>query len=726
MEKYEDWASVINRSFFHDDYHAYTLEESNEGIILYSFSKTHDTKAYPEDEIFLKREWILHVINTIRGVPKDELDRGTDGSGYGEWSRTTEFTQSDGSKIEFKFENIWYERSSPKLFITHYEKPGFNEIRLPHGYNLDGYIEYVEPVLCELEKYIPEQSKKELLEPLGKILSPVEKKLEYYKSLLKKRTYTKTEPYITWITEQTDNESYLVTYLCFSGGKLKEQKEIECEAKELAMAEAYLHNWEADSNELPFKKENSLIEVSVSENNEFSGYLSVKILFKRCGDFFEVTVRPKNLRGGLSTLFYLSEVRNYYTCYIHGLETAFDNEYLILKHYPSGVIGAREEGASLFYISKYEIENFLKGLKILELDCETKLFDRDRREFGSFSFDYLVQDNGITEVSVSCNNPSYNLTFKCFNDDVREEFSNFKKVIKKAADKIKKRTVPLNFERIFWKSEYIYESKRHYIEWQIVWDEFCQSEPKRLYLVKEKIFRIYETAFYWWYATNHSQKLIFEDDEVYFEIEPVSERKDAGTVELKLKQKPEQGIKTFFSLNDGTNLPKDMYDCKHLKDFLRKFEIADESQVIQLLNKSGKENVNASDYIGFNWWDSKYYELNENTRHFAVILKNDFDTLKTSLQKFYDYLKNPKHKMKSLLNRDFIEKFKGGSFTFGTMECTLEINGKNNYSVDENVPLHFTIYFTSSWTHEYLTIPGTRKYLLLQLETILSNYSSKS
>lgn len=48
----------------------------SEGIVLHGWSKTYDNTAHSEGSLFLKPEWIIHVINIIRAVPKEVLNRG--------------------------------------------------------------------------------------------------------------------------------------------------------------------------------------------------------------------------------------------------------------------------------------------------------------------------------------------------------------------------------------------------------------------------------------------------------------------------------------------------------------------------------------------------------------------------------------------------------------------------------------------------------------------------
>ena len=57
-------------------------------------------------------------------------------------------------------------------------------------------------------------------------------------------------------------------------------------------------------------------------------------------------------------------------------------------------------------------------------------------------------------------------------------------------------------------------------------------------------------------------------------------------------------------------------------------------------------------------------------------------------------------------------------FCFNCFEQNLELNGTNDHSVDGNIPIVFTIHIFDS---ELISIDGTRKYILLQLELILKS-----
>lgn len=185
------WSKVIAESFFYTEFHSYNIEKISEGIVLHAWSKNYDNTAYSEGSLFLKPEWIIHLINLIRSVSKNVLDRGDgpEGTYGGEWERSIEIPADDLEKYEISLyaKNKYYERSSPKLKIRiivtnpkvsdEFSNEYFPDypllkkreaIEIKHGYDVEGYVRDIEPVLHELEKYVPEKDKSKILEPIGK------------------------------------------------------------------------------------------------------------------------------------------------------------------------------------------------------------------------------------------------------------------------------------------------------------------------------------------------------------------------------------------------------------------------------------------------------------------------------------------------------------------------------------------------------------------------------
>ena len=94
------WSHAIEHSFFYSEYVAYGIEKQADRITLQVWEKSYKDEAISEaidaGRLYLKYEWILPVINTIRGVPKQELAGGIN---YGdEWDRRiipeTSFTKN--------------------------------------------------------------------------------------------------------------------------------------------------------------------------------------------------------------------------------------------------------------------------------------------------------------------------------------------------------------------------------------------------------------------------------------------------------------------------------------------------------------------------------------------------------------------------------------------------------------------------------------------------------
>lgn len=305
------WSKIIAESFYYDTFYAYIIEEVSEGIVLHGWSKNYDNSAYNEGSLFLKPEWIIHIINLIRSVPKKVLDRGDgpEGTYGGEWSRGLDVPADDLEKYEINLyaKNKYYERSSPRLEIsiivtnpkiTDFLSDGHfvdypllksrNRIQIKHGYDVEGYVRDVEPVLHELEKYVPESDKSKILEPIGKIKTELEENFEWYLEKCRKDKDIIKIPEIRWIKKQVSDKDYEVTIAIFYDKKIDYQKTIKCTAKEMAMASKYFSDWALDIETLPYTKSNQFIELEISEESRFKNCKNVKLLIKSRNDFFEV------------------------------------------------------------------------------------------------------------------------------------------------------------------------------------------------------------------------------------------------------------------------------------------------------------------------------------------------------------------------------------------------------------------------------------------------------
>lgn len=703
-DEYESWNSVINRSFFYNDFFAYTIKENDKGVTLSGFKK-YNSKAYPLGELFFKFEWILPIISTFRSIPKNELDRGTDDSGYGDWSRGLTLLDDNGEEITVYLGNTWYEKSSPKLKISTYKEHNYNSITIPHSNYVEGYIDDVEPIFCELSKYIPEKDKNELLPPLGIKKTVYEKEFENYQKRIKKAPTWKKIPDLAWDVKQISEDSYHFKVYYFFDGKLREEQEFEFCALELAMARDYLNYWSKDINKLPYVKDTPQIKLELSANEEFPDYINVKLLSYNTGNSFELPASKKKLSHYFYNLFEHGELRNFHTKYLRGLHSFYDEDRLIVKNYNWDSKERSENSYNEFIVEKPDVQALVEGLEqYWKGIILCKIDSRKRHIFSYFEYFYYEEENGITSFTITGSHPHSVISFECYSCDYMSQFKELQKVLNEAAKKLPKKTDNNTYERIFWKKYHDYELKRHYITWQFEKDLLNNKKPVEIEIPKENAFRIYECAFWWWHATDHSKKEIYKGKNVYFEINPYSDKENAGTVELQFKKYPQKNIKTYFSLKDGTNFPKHLWDSDGniMNSFIRKFKV----------------DFSKKNSVCFYWWDSKYQELNDKTKHYSRIPKKDYENLKKSLKEIYDFLKNKRNEILKLLDHDFLEQYKFDKFAFNAFELNLELNGTNDHSVDENIPIVFTINIFDS---EYISIDGTRKYILLQLELILKS-----
>ncbi|MBO6219606.1 MAG: hypothetical protein J6N81_08545 [Treponema sp.] len=324
------WGTIIQNSFYYEEYLAYEITKLPEGIILTLWEKEWHYEEFSTgraDRIFFKYEWILPFINTIRSVPKRELHRGTDDSGYGEWTRDISFN-SKNSEITIYFSNHYYERSSPKIEVTilsdefdqlaaklspyaTWENDRLNNIYLPHADGFEGYIQTIEPLLTELEKYVPEEEQKNILPQLGKIKTEIEISTESYKEWIAKYTEDKNAPHVRWITKQTGNTSYDVTALVFFKGKLDYQKTISLDIKQIAMINKNIESWIEEKNPYPYKKNGEGFLIEIKADSKYDNYLNMKISTTGLkGDFFEIPVKIDEKQNQFYYLIYSTEAQN--------------------------------------------------------------------------------------------------------------------------------------------------------------------------------------------------------------------------------------------------------------------------------------------------------------------------------------------------------------------------------------------------------------------------------
>ncbi len=192
-----------------------------------------------------------------------------------------------------------------------WENDRLNNIYLPHAGGFEGYIQTIEPLLTEFEKYVPEEERKNILPPLGKIKTEIEIKTESYKEWIAKYPEDKNAPHVRWITKQTGNTSYDVTALVFFKGKLDYQKTISLDIKQIAMINKDIDSWLEEKNPCPYKKKGSDFLLEIKADSKYDNYLTMKISTTGLkGDSFEIPARTDKKQNQFYYLIYSTEAQN--------------------------------------------------------------------------------------------------------------------------------------------------------------------------------------------------------------------------------------------------------------------------------------------------------------------------------------------------------------------------------------------------------------------------------
>lgn len=748
------WSEVIAKSFYYSEYFAFAIEEVPEGIVLHGWEKLNNT-AYSQGSLFLKPEWIIHVINIIRAVPKEVLNRGEgpDEEAYGgQWSRGDDLPKDDTEDIEISLyvKNTYYERSLPKLRtsimvtnpkVTDFTSKGYfvdypllknrDEIEISHGDGVDGYIRYVEPVLTELEKYLPEKDKVKILPPIGKVKTELEKEFEDYEERCRKDKKYREAPKVRWIKKQVSDTNYEVTQVIFYDGKIDYQKTITCSAKEMAMASKHFDVWAFDIETIPYKYDNQLVELEISESSRYKDHKNAKLLIKNQNDFFEVPfMYYRDKKTFCDQPFYdlmnYTEAEKLTTHYARQLEAFFIDDYFALKWYSEEFKEIKEEYSELFYVLQRNFVQFYHVLIYIRSIENNKnaLEALNHQMAGPFRFQYGEYGNNGT-VSFSINNDAihnkhYHIGFTCFPEEFTQEFEKLYMLVATNCLNYSMEKKPgneLDFKKIDWSTFKDWRTNK----WSLVW-QFEEEETKHTAnLSKEKIYKIQEYAYWWWRATKHDWKFVFEDEKIYFEINPESDKQGLGSLILNFKDNPESDVSAYFELTTGCNLPKDFCRLQY-DNIVRRVQIDENPDLTGLISDVYKENFkDKDDYVFFNWWDSKYNDYDEKTRHFFAIDKSEFSDFVISIKELYDYLNNPGNKVAALLDKEVEKKYDRKGYWISIWAGRLGSDGDADLAVDEDIPLHITIYSRCEEIHsEYIPVVGTRHTLVTQFMELLS------
>ncbi|MCR5188017.1 MAG: hypothetical protein K6C97_03705, partial [Treponema sp.] len=654
------WSAVIGKSFFYSEFRSYNIEEISEGIILHAWSKNYDNTAYNEGSLLLKREWIIHLINLIRSVPKDVLRRGegSDEEAYGgQWYREVSIpnAEPDGIQIDFSARNRYVERGSPKLCIRSYAikpKPDGSkdmdcfidypllkerrDIEISHGYDVEGYVRDVEPVLHELEKYVPEKDKSKILEPIGKIKTELEENFERYLERCSEDKSCKKIPKVCWIKKQVSDKDYEVTQAVFYDEKIDFQKTIRCSAKEMAMASKYFTDWALDIQTIPYTKSNQFIEMEISEESRFKNCKNVKLLIKSRNDFFEVPFiyDKKNISPSYQPFYELknfTEAEKIHLHYPRKLHAFFIDDYFALKWHTDEAIQIDEEYSRRLYISLYDFVQFyhvLMYIKSIETDIK-EIEALKYKKAGPFRFWFSEIENEGTIIFSITNEAvhnSYNnsISFTCFPEEFVGEFERIYKLVEANCIRYSFEHpnfgLKSDFKRINWNT--LYNSANKF--WFFIWNFEGEDTKQEVKLSIEKIYKIQEYAFWWWRATKHDEEIILEDDKIYFEIKPESDKNGFGKLTLKFKEHPESDVTAYFDLATSCNLPKDF--CRgHHDQIIRKVQIDEDPDLTDRIQDFDREDFKSkADYVCFNYWDSKYNDYDQTTQHFFALDKSEF------------------------------------------------------------------------------------------------------
>ncbi len=755
------WSKIIAESFYCDTFYAYIIEEISEGIILHGWSKSYDNTAYREGSLFLKPEWVVQVINLIRSVPKKVLDRGDgpEGTYGGEWDRCIEIPADDLEKYEINLyaKNVYYERSSPKLEISiivtdpavsdEFSDDYFpdypllkdrDRIRIKHGYNVEGYVRDVEPVLHELEKYVSEKNKSKILEPIGKIKTELEEKFEWYLEKCRKDKDIIKIPEIRWIKKQIGDKNYEVTMAIFYDKKIDSQKTIKCTAKEMAMASKYFAIWELDIKTIPYKKSNQFIELEISESSRYKNHKNVKLLIKNINDFFEVPfMYDKENMNPSRHPFYdfinYTEAEKIHLHYPRRLHAFFIDEYFALKWNTDEVTQIDEEHSRRFYVSLYDLIQFyhvLMYIKSIETDIK-EIEALKYKKAGPFRFWYIEDENeGTIYFSITNEDVhnSYNnrIDFTCFPEEFAQEFEKIYMLVEANCLRYSFEHpafgIKTDLKRIQWNTFYNSSNGKYFL----IWNHEGEEEKHEINLSKEKIYKIQEYAFWWWRATKHNKELIFEDEKIYFEINPKSENPKLGRIILKFKDKKKSNVDAYFDLSTGCNLPKDFCSCQY-NQIVRRVHLDTNPDLTDRIQDYHKEDFKSkSDYVCFNYWDSKYNVYDLTTEHFFALDKSEFTDFVDSIKELYEFLSNTKNKISFLLNKEVEKKYDREGYSISIYRKGLDTD-EADISNDDDLPLYFIISSRCRIIRcDWLSIVGTRKILLSQFKELLTALESVS
>lgn len=716
------WSHAIEHSFFYSEYVAYGIEKQADRITLQVWEKSYKDEAISEaidaGRLYLKYEWILPVINTIRGVPKQELAGGIN---YGdEWDRRIIPEPGDGPQkigTTITFSNKLYEKSGPKLEITIYTEEVLaskrNSIDISHGFGIDGYARDVEPVLAELAKYVPRKDKEEILEPIAKAKTEAQLMEERYHSAIKENPARKTEPYFNWIKKQVDDAHYEVTALSFLNGELDYRKTIVCDIKSMAMIKKYMTRWIRDIKTAPYEQENSTLKLEITTHPQHENHMLAKLYIKQSEDYFEVPFKAEENCMVFYDLCSSTEAQRIHTQYLRKLHGFIEDDCLVLKWYSEHTREPQEEYAELFLVAKHDVPAFLDSLEYIRfclISCYKKE-DYSYREHNNYEFYIPTDYTNDTKWRFFLKNKKIkfihnSIQYISFFDDFLHEYNKLYWLVRNLYEENPEHFIEKYFDRILWQSSYDYAGQDtvHYISWQ-----FENSDEVNYYVLsKEKLFKIQMYSSWWWRSTDHSEATGFEDDELFFEITPVSDNKYFGTITLKLK-KHQSKVKVYFDLSDGSNLPKNIMEYSYDKQILRKVQISD-----------------TADHVCFHWWDSKYTAINENTKHFSAIKKSHFEEFKSAIKEIYDFLTDSENHVVDLLSSATGEKYDREGFWIQFSTLSLATNCDTELTVDEDIPLDIVIYPRTGLEREYIPIYGTRKFLLFQLEKLIEGLEGYS
>ncbi|MBR1721357.1 MAG: hypothetical protein IJ727_02555 [Treponema sp.] len=753
------WSKVIAESFFYTEFHSYNIEKISEGIVLHAWSKNYDNTAYSEGSLFLKPEWIIHLINLIRSVSKNVLDRGDgpEGTYGGEWERSIEIPADDLEKYEISLyaKNKYYERSSPKLeiriivtnpkvsdkFSNEYfpDYPLLKKreaIGIKHRYDVEAYIRDIEPVLHELEKYVPEKDKSKILEPIGKIKTELEEKFEWYLEKCRKDKDIIKIPEIRWIKKQVGDKDYEVTLVIFYDEKIDCQKTIKCTAKEMAMASKYFSGWALDIKTLPYTKSNQFIKLEISESSRYKKHKNVKLLIKSKNDFFEVPfMYDKEIMNPSRHPFYdfinFTEAEKIHLHYPRKLHAFFIDEYFALKWNTDEVTQIDEEHSRRFYVSLYDLIQFYHVLMYIQsIEKDKKGIEALKyKKAGPFRFWYSEDENeGTIYFSITNEDVhnSYNnrIDFTCFPEEFAQEFEKIYMLVE--ANFIRYSFehpgfgIKTDFKRIKWNNLYISENKSYFLTWTYA-DEEKKHEVK---LSKEKIYKIQEYAFWWWRATKHNKELILEDKKIYFKINPKSDNPKLGQIILKFKKKPKADVTAYFDLSTGCNLPKDFCSCQY-NEIVRRVQLDIDPDLTDRIPDYNREDFKSkSDYVCFNYWDSKYNVYDQTTQHFFALDKAEFSDFLESIKELYEFLGNTKNKISALLDKEVEKKYDREGYSISIYRKGLDTD-KADITIDDDLPLYFIISSRCRIIRcDWLSMVGTRQILLSQFKELLTALES--